>query len=428
MSVPLFRRVTTVSLACIIVAGCANIFKRTQPPVVLIADKNNPVAYWHDVGAVTLNAKVASVASEAEKFPAFPADMATLHLALYDAVMAVDQRYRPFLFVPARIEPDASADAAVGAAGYTVLRALFPSRRMHYEQAYQTFLDGIADGIAKQRGIALGTAAAQAHLAKRATDGRANLLPQYASGTAAGRFRGRDPINRAWIAIRPFTLSSNSQFRPPPPPTLDSAQYTADFNEVKELGSIGSTRRTSAQTQLARFFSETPAVHFTRNFGRFGRVTTNRADAARLLAALYAGYADAIASCLEAKYHYDAWRPQSAIELADTDGNPATEPEVGWKPALATPNHPEYPAAHSCATGLVGEILRQHFGTEHISYTWDSKATGTTRQYGHAHALVEESQVARIYGGVHFRYSTTAGAELGRRVGEWTMQHAFLPQ
>ena len=396
-------------------------------PVVLASDKTNAVAYWHDVAASTVAARQQQVPStEAERYEAFAHDMATVHLAMYDAAMAIERRYRPYLFAPARHEPGASLDAAIGSAAYEVLHALFPGRSAVYAAAHGRFLAAIPEGAAKQAGIALGKAAAAAHLERRAHDGRAEPLGSYVAQEAPGRFRGKEPVARFFPYLRPFTLTSMAQFRPPEPPALDSAEYTADFNEVRELGGMASLRRTAEQLETARFHAEGPPWYFLRNFGRFARSTTDAADAARLVAAIYTNYADAIGACFEAKYHYDRWRPQSAIALADTDGNPATIADLSWKPVLPTPNHPEYPAAHSCSAGTLGELLRQIYGTDQVSFTWDSTVTATTRAYTDTDALAAESRMARIHGGMHFRYSTTAGAELGRKVAAWTMSHAFM--
>ncbi|MBB3220814.1 vanadium-dependent haloperoxidase [Pseudoduganella umbonata] len=396
--------------------------------IVLVADQSNAIVHWHDIGAATVTAKAQATATEAEKYAAFPADMATLHLAMYDAAMAIDRRYRPFLFNPADQNGAASLDAAVGSAAYEVLRALFPSRAGEYQQAYERFMAALPESAAKKQGIALGAAAAAAHLKGRTTDGRATAMPAYAATETAGRFRGENPINRHWPGIRPFTLQAMGQFRPPPPPALDSAHYAADFNEVKELGGMRSTRRTAEQLDTARFHSEPPAPYFTRNFGRFARTTADPVEAARLMAAIYVNYTDAIGACLEAKYHYDTWRPQSAITLAESDGNPATIADAAWTPVLPTPNYPEYPAAHTCSVATLGELLRQYFGTDQVTFTWDSKVTGTARTYTDTGALAEESRVARIHGGMHFRFATTAGVEQGRKVAAWTMKHAFMPQ
>lgn len=396
-------------------------------PVVLVPDQRNAVARWHDIGAATVVASVATVATEAEKYAAFPADMATMHLAMYDAVMAIDRRYQPFLYAPVVVASDASLDAATAAAAYRVLQSLFPSRSNLYQSAYDQFMAAIPDGAAKTRGIDIGTASADMHLKMRSLDGRARTLDPYVENPAPGHFRGKNPVNRHWIAIRPFNLTSVAQFRPAPPPAMNSVQYATDYNEVKELGGVVSATRTAAQQETAFFHAEAPGSYFTRNFGRFARTTGDPVAAARLMAAIYTNYADAIAACLDAKYHYDAWRPQTAIPMADADNNPATMADAAWKPLYPTPNHPEYPAAHSCSSGSLGELLRQYYGTEQIQFTWTSKNTNTTRTYANIDGLNQDSTMARIYGGMHFRFSTTAGQELGKQVARWTMEHAFKP-
>lgn len=396
-------------------------------PVVLVPDRSNAVARWHDIGAATVVATVATMATEAEKYAAFPADMATMHLAMYDAAMAIDRRYQPYLHAPATVVAEASLDAATAAAAYQVLRTLFPNRSSLYQSAYDEFMAAIPDGASKTRGVETGNAAATVHLKRRSLDGRGKTLDPYVEHPAPGRYRGKNPVNRHWIAIRPFTLTSVAQFRPGPPPALTSAQYAADFNEVKNLGGTTSTLRTPAQQETAFFHSEAPGSYFTRNFGRFARTTDDPVEAARLMAAIYANYADAIAACLDAKYHYDTWRPQTAIPMAGDDGNPATDPDAAWKPLYPTPNHPEYPAAHSCSSGTMGELLRLYYGTDRVSFTWTSKNSDIVRTYSNVDALSEESTWARIHGGMHFRYSTSAGIELGKQVARWTMAHAFKP-
>jgi hypothetical protein len=394
--------------------------------IVLAPDQSNAVAYWHDVGAATVNASVPAIATDEEKYAVFSVDMATMHVAIYDAICAIDGRYQPLYAAPRGDYAGASRDAAAGAAAYGVLRVLFPSRGVHYQQAYDSFMAAIPAGDAKTRGLALGSDVAATVLARRARDGRATVLADYVPGGTPGAYRGRDPVIRYFPSIRPFTLTSMRQFRPPPPPALDSAEYTADFNEVKDYGGKTSNRRSAEQLEMARFYTESPQTFITRNFGRFARSTADVGDAARLMAALYAGYTDAIGACFEAKYHYNAWRPLSAIPLAESDGNPATAADPGWTPALPTPPHPEYPAAHSCTAGAVGELLRRYYGSDKVSYSLDSMVTHTSRSYADSHVFAEESVQARIYGGMHFRYATKAGAKLGRDVADWTMSHAFL--
>ena len=170
---------------------------------------------------------------------------------------------------------------------------------------------------------------------------------------------------------------------------------------------------------MARFHTEPPPTFITRNVGRLASSTADVADAARLMALVYVSFADALAACFEAKYHYNAWRPVSAINMADTDGNDATQVDATWTPVLPTPNHPEYPAAHSCTSGSLGEALRNYYGTPNVTYSWDSKVTGTTRTFTSSDAFNEENRFARIHGGMHFDFAAVAGEELGKRVAGW---------
>jgi hypothetical protein len=398
-----------------------------QPDVVLSPTSSNVVAYWHDVGAATVNATAALATTPEEQRPTFQTDLATMHLAIYDAVSAIDGRFKPFAIKPVAQASGASMDAAASAAAYGVLKALFPNRTDQYQAAYDSFIATIEPGQAKSLGLALGAEVAAGIVARRANDGRSVVLAAYVPGTAPGKFRGLNPVSRYVPSIKPFVLTSIAQFRPAPPPALDSATYATDFNEIKAFGGTVSAVRTAEQLEMARFYTEAPPTILTRNFGKFARTTKDVGNAARLMAIIYTGYSDAINACFEAKYFYEAWRPLSAIPLADTDNNPATTADPTWTPVVPSPNHPEYPAAHSCTAGVLGELLRLYYGTDKVTYSFDSTATGTTRTYTTTEAFTEESKVARIYGGMHFRYSTFAGAALGKQVANWTMQNAFGP-
>jgi hypothetical protein len=413
-------RCVLLALVCAL-AGCGS-----MPHVTVASDKANAVAYWHAVGVATVNANVPAASTDAEKYPAFSVDMATMHVAIYDAVSAITGRYQPLYASPHGDFSGASPEAATAAAAYAVLTALFPDRAAFYRPAYDSFMATLPAGAATTQGVALGDEVAAAVIARRAADGRAAVLAEYSPATTPGAYRGRNPVARYFPLIRPFTLRSMDQFRPPPPPAPGSAEYATDFNEVKDYGGMVSGRRTPEQLEMASFYTEAPQTFITRNFGRFARSTSDIGDAARLMAILYAGYTDAISACFEAKYHYNAWRPLSAIPLAETDANPATAGDPDWKPVLPTPPHPEYPAGHSCTAGVVGELLRLYFGTDNVSYALDSTVTNTTREYANAGVLAQESVQARIYGGMHFRYATTAGHTLGKEVAGWTMAHAFI--
>lgn len=245
-------------------------------------------------------------------------------------------------------------------------------------------------------------------------------LAPYVSSTAPGKFRSANPtpFNRYVLFIKPFSLTRIDQFRAPPPPALDSAAYATAFNESKASGGTFSAVRSAEQLEIVRFHTEVPALFVTRNLGRFAASTSDVTEAARLMALVYVVHADAIGACFEAKYFYEFWRPLSAIALADDDGNPATTSDAAWTPVAPTPNHPEYPAEHSCTFGALGETLRLHYGTHQVIYMFDSAMTGTTRTYATTDALNDETNLARVRGGMHFAFSTAVEVELGRRAAQ----------
>jgi hypothetical protein len=398
--------------------------------VTLGANHSSVVSFWNDVANRTILAQSAVAATPEEQRPSFAHDPATVHLAIYDAVVAIEGRYRPFAVRPAAPAAGTSADAAVSAAAHGVLRALFPSRSAVYQPAYDQRLAMIPDGPARTMGVALGAEVAAGIVRLRADDGRDVILQPYVSGTAPGQFRSVNPtpLLRHFVAIRPFTLNSLDQMRSAAPPALTSAAYAADFSEVRALGGAASTTRTAEQLEVARFHTEPPPTFVTRNLGRLAASTPDVVEAARLMAMVYVSFADAIGACFETKYHYATWRPLSAIPMADQDGNGATEADAAWTPVLPTPNHPEYPAAHSCTSGVLGQALRHLYGTQDVTFSLDSTVTGTARTYAGADAFNQENRIARIAGGMHFQFAAVAGEEIGRRVADWVAARHFQRQ
>lgn len=397
-------------------------------PVTVAIGNKNAVSAWHDIAAATYNGKGSGVTSDEELRPVMQADLATVALAMYDAACAIDGRYQPFAVRPRATSAGASIDAAIGAAAYGVLRGLFPNRGEHYQAAYDKFVAALPAGPARERGLALGTEVASSMLIMRARDGRSTAMAPFAPTAEVGKYRGPQAVLRFAGNMKPFMLERVSQFRPGPPPALASAAYAADFNETKALGGAGSTIRTEAQSKTVLFHTEVPWTGLTRNFGRLARSSANPADAARLLAAAYTINADVTLACFEAKYFYNAWRPYSAIADAALDGNPATEPEAGWRSSQHTPEHPEYPAAHSCIAAGLATLLRHYYGTSQVRFIFDSTATNTTRTYPDVETFMKEGAEARIAGGMHFRFSTVAGQKLGTDVASWALQKYFGPR
>jgi hypothetical protein len=397
------------------------------PAVTLSENQPNVVSYWNDIANKTVLATSTVNTTPEEQRTAFFHDVATVHVAIYDAAVAIDGRYKPFAVKPKAPAAGASVDAAVSAAAYGVLKALFPNRGAQYQAAYDQRLAALPDGQAKTLGLALGREVAAEVVRLRANDGRSVVLAPYVSCTAAGQFRSANPtpVFQYLPSIKPFALDRLSQFRPAPPPALTSAAYAAAVNETRALGGAVSKVRTPEQLEVARFHTEAPPPFVTRNFGRLAASTSNVADAARLMAMVYVSFADTLAACFEAKYHYRTWRPASAIQLADADGNDQTQADATWTSVLPTPNHPEYPAAHSCTSGSLGGALRAYFGTSNVTFAWDSKVTGTTRTFNSTEAFNDENRLARIHGGMHFGFATDAGAQLGKQVAQWVAERHF---
>ena len=354
-------------------------------------------------------------------------DVAAVHVAMYDAVVAVKGGYESFSTVPTSPTAGASVNAAAAAAACGVLRGLFPSRAPQYEPACQSYINALPNGNAKTLGLAVGAEIAAGTLASRANDGRSTAV-SYLAGSDPGDFRGINPVNQFMPFMRPFALESASQFRAEGPPDLTSYDYARDLNEVKELGSAASLIRTTEQTDLARFGTDPPPRFWTRNLRRFATDGRSVLEHARLMAFLWVAQADATVTCFDSKYYFDFWRPQSAIPLADSDGNPATAADAAWTPVVPTPNHPEYPAAHACNSGTVAAVLERYYGTKKLNFIMDATVPGLlmpVRHYKNVDDFVNELKLARIYGGMHYRNSVNDGATLGVRVANYIGNNYF---
>ncbi len=339
--------------------------------------------------------------------------MAVVQTAVHEAVTAVTDRS------PAAA--GASVEAAVAAANRVTLGKLLPAQQSSIETAYQAALAPVADGPAKAAGIAAGERAAAAVLARRADDGP---LPAetYRPHAAAGYYvPTAAPAASQWSKRKPWLMTDAAQFRPGPPPALTSDTWARDYNEVKALGARASKLRTAEQTEAARFweYSLPPIYH---GVVRSVAIQPGRDAArnARLYAAVTQAMDDAMIGIFEAKYHYNFWRPATAIRNGDIDGNDATERDAGWTPLIDAPMHPEYPSAHGILAAAVGAVLQADLGKGPIPVlgTTSPTAKGAARHWGSVDDFVAEVAQARIYEGIHFRTSTEVGAAMGRKIGE----------
>ncbi len=359
---------------------------------------------------------------------------AMVHLAIYDAVNAIDHKHTAYAIHPVSPTEGASEEAAAVAAAYTVLKSLVPDQVTSLDEAYADSLAEVPDGPGEDLGVALGKEVANGLLALRADDldtGAGDYTFSYEPGDYQATPPGYvDPILPALGRARPYALKRGSQFRAEGPPDLTSVKYTIEFREVKRLGGATSTVRTPEQTEIALFYLEGPATFWTRNYRNFIREKgLSTSDAARLYAMLSTAYADASIACWDSKYYFNSWRPVTAIQNAGSDGNPGTGEDPAWEPLAITPPHPEYPSAHSCNTSAMNEMLRAFYGTGDIPMTLTSLIPGTrAHHFDNLDQQTAEVIEARILAGFHFRSANIAGVELGRRVGRYIAMRYFLPE
>ena len=361
--------------------------------------------------------------------------LAMVHLAIYDAVNAIEGvPFESYASVPI-VDRPASAEAAAATAAYDVLVALFPAQVVDLDAKYAASLAALPDDIAKVNGIAVGQQAASAILNARAQDGR-DATVIYVPGSGPGVWLPTPPAFLAAQApetrlVQPFVLNSASQFRPEGPFSLGSEDWARDYNEVKELGSAVGSARTAEQTDIARFWSDNPPLQWNRVWRALSVAKgLGLAENARYFAMLASASADALIACWDAKYYYNFWRPVTAIRAGDSDGNSDTAPDATWIGLIVTPNHPEYPAAHGCFSGASTETLKYFFGSDHIGFLMDSAVAGVVnpiRTYFRFSDALAEVLDARIYGGMHYRHSTRIGANVGKQVSRFTTTHFFRP-
>jgi hypothetical protein len=346
--------------------------------------------------------------------------LAYVQAAVYDAVVSIQGGYEPYA-VSVRAPKGASPEAAAATAAHDTLAALLPAQRASLDAALATSLGRIPDGAAERNGAAVGRAVAAGLLALRADDGRDAPIG-YTPGSGPGKWQPTPPAfapgASPWLAVlRPFVLDSPAQFRPSAPPALDSAAWRRDDAEVKLYGSATSAVRTPAQTETARFWSANPAGQYNASVRAVASARhLDIVQAARLLAMTDTIISDALVGCWDAKYTYGFWRPVTAIR--------ATE-DPTWTPLLVTPNHPEYPSAHSCVTAALTEVLTTFLGTREIDLDVASSATGTTRHFDRGADLKRELGNARVWAGLHYRFSTVVGLDLGAKIARYDLRHAF---
>jgi hypothetical protein len=355
--------------------------------------------------------------------------MGMVHAAMFDAVNSIERRYRPYL-VQLPANPTTSKEAAAAAAAATVLTTISAKTADEMKVALAIYLGSIPDGAAKSDGVKLGEAVAGKVLEARANDG-SDAPDAYRPRTTPGAYVPTAiTISSMWPDMKPFVMAKGSQFRPKPPISLESREWATDYNELKDYGGQNSVKRTAQQTETARFWLVGPPVAyhpFVRQLVTAKQMSV--VDSARFMALVAVGLTDAIIAVLDAKYHYNFWRPITAIRNGDIDGNPATDREATWQPIAATPMHPEYPCAHCIQSGSVAGIVRAVFGTAEIPEIAITSPTapGVTHRWTNMTAFTEEIASARIWAGFHYRFSTRVGTDMGLRIGEYVVKNVMQP-
>jgi PAP2 superfamily len=355
--------------------------------------------------------------------------MGMVHAAMFDAVNSIERRYQPYL-VQLPADPTTSKEAAAAAAAAAVLATIEPTTADEMKVSVATYLASIPDGAAKSDDIQLGEAVAARIVAARMDDG-SDSPDDYRPRTTPGVYVPTTiTLSSMWPKMKPFAIATPSQFRLVPPILLESEEWATDYNELKDYGGRISAKRTAQQTEIARFWLVGPPVAY-HPFAREVVIAKQMSlvDSARFMTLVAVGLNDAIIAVLDAKYHYNFWRPITAIRNGDIDGNAATDREATWQPIADTPMHPEYPCSHCAQAGAVASVVKAVLGSEDIPEIAMTSPTapGVTRRWTNMTAFTEEVSNARIWAGFHYRFSTRVGTEMGHQIGEYVLKSVMKP-
>ena len=382
------------------------------------------VLQWNEIAVATIGAQ-----------PPFPAArfMATVQLAVFEAVNAITGEYEPYLGTISA-PPGASTEAAAITAAHGVLKAFFPAQGATLDQKRTDSLATIPDGQAKTDGIAVGEAAAAAMIANRTNDGSAppqfhmpsNSDPyewQITAGCPAG-----GGAFKHWPNVKPFGIESSSQFRANSPPKLTSGEYARDYNEVQAVGEMNSSLRPQDRTNVALLYNA-QAVHYGWN-SVLRQIASGRNDSitstARTAAVMNMSISDGFITVFETKYFYKTWRPVTAIPRGAEDGNQLTGPSA-FTPLILTPCFPSYPSAHGAGTGSALEVLERAYGRFNSVTMSHPNAPGIVIPYTDLRDIIDDVSDARVFGGIHFRYDQDAGERQGRDVGRYINHNKLRP-
>jgi len=371
--------------------------------------------------------------------PVGAVDIALVQVAVHDAVQAIEQRFEPY---HAEMRAKGRLSAAVAAAAHDVLVGMYPAQATSLDTTYFNYL---ADkGLNDDPGIVAGQQVAARILPLRRVNPNP-LPPPFVGGSGVGAWRPTpsflgnppapppfSPMAASWMAeFDPFTLTSPTRFRALPPPALTSERYARDYYEVKEFGALVGAKRTAGQTDLAYFYSDNIPALWNRTLRSIASRQLRRSgDTARLFALASLAAADAVISSWDSKKFYNVWRPITAIQEGDFDGNPATAGDPAWQSLINNPNYPDYTSGANNVTAAMTRTLELFFGTDKLAFEVTSlapQAVQKVRRYYRLSDAARDVVDARVYLGIHFRFADVAARTQGRRVADWTFNHFLLP-
>jgi hypothetical protein len=412
-------------LPCVLGAASTSLGQASSPPHCSFVG-DDPVLEWNAIAVDTI--------PEAPPVPA-TRFMATTQLAVFEAVNAINPEYLPYLgelMAPA----GASSQAAAAAAAHDVLVGFFPAAAATLDEKLAGSLSSIEDGDAKRDGILVGQEAAASMLAERTNDGSETPAFYLPPDQDAGDWQPTPScpadggVFEHWQHVKPFGVESSSQFRAVPPFPLTSRRYAHDFAEVKAVGDASSTVRPADRTNVALLYASQSAHIGWNSFARqlAGARDDSITDTARTLALLNVAIADAVISVFESKYHYNYWRPETAIARAAQDGNDETERDAAFTPLVVTPCFPSYPSGHGAAAGAASSVLADAYGEGgHDLTNATPSLPGVVLHYTAIDEVVSDVSDARVFGGIHFRNDQDAAEELGHEVAAYDLEHLLTP-
>jgi hypothetical protein len=409
-------------------------------PFVAVAFASDPVLDWIKITNDTAIATASNPLATSRV-------LSLVSASVYDAVNGIDTRYQPLHVVPSAPR-HASARASAVQAAYAILIKIYPQLTASLTAQHDASIAALGAKESPnsiQTGISWGQTVADAMWANRLNDGVAPPPPPFVgvlgienSAAAIGVWRPTPLVNAPgagpqFATMTPWVLRRPSQFRLPPPNALASAEYAADYNEIKTMGVYSGSSRTADESEFVLFWAGNTPLYWNRIAAQIAAEhSLSLTENAHLFGLLNVTMADALIACWDSKYRYVFWRPITAIRAGDSDGNAATDPDPAWTPWLdffpgGTPPHPEYPSGHSTVSGAAAAVLAGIFGDD-TAFTVTSDVRSGTRQFASFSAAVTEIANARVFGGIHFRTSCVRGNALGQAVAAYVIAHAMRPE